>query len=381
MFQLVGRHTTTDCAACHKQPPMKAKPRSDTCAACHVDVHRGSFKQDCRSCHSENGFSKAPFDHGRTKFALTGRHSEVGCSACHSGATTTGGRPAASRAAVNAATTARAPVASAVDFRGLRPDCMSCHRDVHAGELGPACESCHSTSAFRIANYIHPRFPEFFSGSHARVACEKCHRSPAPTQPVRTATVALTKTGFKRASTACANCHDDVHLGQEGSKCESCHGVQGKFAPASFTHTQASFQLTGRHETAKCAACHQPETGSFPARSGTAVRYKGLGATCINCHADVHFGQVATACESCHATSSFKLLHYRHQSLQLVAAGFFSGRHAGPPCQACHKTQTADFPGGHGTAIRFKVDSRCVTCHTDVHRGSLGSSCIDCHRI
>jgi hypothetical protein len=381
-FQLVGRHTTTECVACHKQPAMRVKPRADTCAACHVDVHRGSFKQDCKSCHSETGFGKTPFDHTKTRFALTGKHVEVACASCHT-STANGGRSAVvARAAARPPAGARPTAANAVDFRGLRTECVSCHRDVHGAELGSACESCHSTSAFKIANYVHPRFPDFFGGSHARVACDKCHRQQPPARPVRTVTVALTKTGFKGVSTECASCHEDVHLGQEGVRCESCHTVQApKFAQTSFTHKNALFQLTGRHETAPCSACHRPETATFPARSGTAVRYKGLGATCVTCHADVHLGQVAASCESCHATSSFKLLRYKHRSLQLVASGFFSGRHAGAGCQACHRTTTTDFPGGRGTAIQFKVDARCVTCHTDVHRGSLGSSCIDCHRI
>ena len=53
---------------------MKVKPKADTCASCHVDVHRGTFKQDCKACHSESGFSKAPFDHSSTRFELTGKH-------------------------------------------------------------------------------------------------------------------------------------------------------------------------------------------------------------------------------------------------------------------------------------------------------------------
>ena len=42
--------------------------------------------------------------------------------------------------------------------------------------------------------------------------------------------------------------------------------------------------------------------------------------------------------------------------------------------------ETANFPAGRGTAVRFKVDRACVSCHTDIHRGALGPDCANCHR-
>ena len=72
---------------------MKVKPRADTCAACHVDVHKGTFKQDCKSCHNETSFTKAPFDHTQTKFALTGKHAPLDCRACHTSVVLTGRPP------------------------------------------------------------------------------------------------------------------------------------------------------------------------------------------------------------------------------------------------------------------------------------------------
>jgi hypothetical protein len=41
---------------------------------------------------------------------------------------------------------------------------------------------------------------------------------------------------------------------------------------------------------------------------------------------------------------------------------------------------TAVFPSGRGTAVQFKVGTRCVSCHVDVHRGALGDDCGRCHR-
>ncbi|MDL1951177.1 hypothetical protein FBQ97_15370, partial [Acidobacteria bacterium ACD] len=83
-FPLRGRHAAVACERCHAGPALKKRPAFDRCAACHQDPHRGTFRQDCAACHTESGFRGAPFDHAaKTTFALTGRHAEVPCAACH----------------------------------------------------------------------------------------------------------------------------------------------------------------------------------------------------------------------------------------------------------------------------------------------------------
>jgi hypothetical protein len=341
---------------------MKVKPKADTCASCHVDVHKGTFKQDCKACHSESGFGKAPFDHSQTTFVLTGKHSGLACEACHKSVTPTG-RGASSRVA---------------DFRGLQTACVSCHADVHQAALGTACESCHTSTSFRVASFTHPRFPEFFTGQHASVACAGCHVPEAPTRPTRSGVTVLNVT-FKNLPTTCVSCHRDVHLGQEGADCQGCHSVQTpKFALQGFSHAKTAFPLTGRHEALACVECHKRETAAFPAGTGTAVRLKGVANSCRGCHTDVHLGQLTQSCETCHQTSSFKLPAYVHRNRTL--SGFLVGSHARATCAACHKVSTGQFPQGVGTAIRFKVDTQCVSCHTDAHHGSLGPRCGDCHR-
>ncbi len=362
-FPLLGRHRAVDCAACHKQDAMKVKPRSDTCAACHVDVHKGTFKQACSACHSESGWNRAPFDHTTTKFPLTGKHSGLACASCH-------------KNVVLASRTRSKPVA---DFRGLKTTCVSCHADVHHAELGAACESCHTTASFRVTAFTHPRTPEFFAGQHAALACDRCHVPDGTPRPAK-AGVPLLPGSFKSVSTACASCHKDVHLGQEGSACETCHTVQtAGFALPNFSHTTTAFALTGRHQTLTCAQCHKRETGTFPAGAGTAVRFKGLSRECRACHQDVHLGQLGSRCEGCHTTTTFKLPGYRHRNARSLRE-FFAGSHARAACAACHKPVTGAFPQGHGTAVKFQIETRCVTCHVDKHRGALGSNCIECHR-
>jgi hypothetical protein len=330
-----------------------------------VDVHRGNFKQDCKACHSESGWTQTRFDHSQTNFPLAGRHAGLVCEKCH---TTVSRSP---RLASNRV---------AADFRGLKTACVACHVDVHQAELGTACESCHSAATFQLDRFTHARFPEFFAGQHAALACDGCHVPSAPVRPARTSAAVL-NVRFRNAPTACAACHADVHLGQEGSSCEGCHTVQAaKFAVADFSHgTKTSFALTGRHDAALCVACHKVETGLFPSGAGTATRFKGVAHECRACHADVHLGQLNDDCEGCHTTASFHLPGYQHRNARRLP-GFFVGRHAAVACAACHQPATGAFPAGSGTAVLFRIDSSCVACHTDVHRGSLGSNCGMCHR-
>ncbi len=362
-FPLRGRHATVACVKCHTKPPLQGAVKFDRCATCHQDPHRGAFKQDCGGCHTEAGFGRTNFDHDKgTAFPLTGKHApSLACVKCHKNVTLGNAAPA-----------------KVVDFRGLSTACASCHADVHKGELGNACQGCHSPATFRLPGFKHPRVPEFFSGQHQTVPCAGCHvpQPPGAIGTPRRAGVAIDRWMIKNLPTACATCHQDVHLGQVGSSCEACHAIDAaKFAPVRFSHTRTAFQLTGRHEAAACRTCHKVETGGFPTGTGTAVRLKGLGTACSSCHKDQHLGQLGPKCETCHTTASFRLATYKHAA----QTALFAGRHAAVACNACHKPQEGGYPGGRGTTVRYKVGTECSNCHQDPHTGSLGKQCEMCH--
>jgi hypothetical protein len=365
-YPLLGRHAAVDCAKCHAAPATKVKPRSATCAACHTDVHRGAFAQDCKACHTESGFAKAPFDHTATKFTLTGKHAARACVDCHKGV-----GPVRTAASVRT-----------VDFRGLRTECVSCHADPHPDGLSPNCETCHQTETFRLTAYRHARAAAFFEGGHADQACEACHKPerPAAAPGVRPS---VHPVSFMAAAETCVTCHEDVHLGQVATSCETCHAVQvPKFGVvAAFSHASTGYPLRGRHAAVACRSCHKEETAAFPARRGTAIRLKPLATTCASCHQDVHLGQLGTACETCHTDQTFTVASYAHRNAQTRALrGFFVGQHVTATCTACHARVTGRFPAGAGTAVQFRVAATCVTCHKDVHNGALGTDCGGCHR-
>lgn len=378
-YPLVGKHLEVTCAQCHAKPAMQVKVAFTACATCHADPHKGSFKQDCKECHSERGFKDAPFDHGTTAFKLGGKHAAASCESCHKGATSV--PPTAKPLArLRAATTAAS--ATTVDFRGLQSQCVSCHQDLHQGDLGATCESCHGDSTFKLPGYLHANTTTFYGDGHANVPCDGCHKADPLTKPIRTGTLVVSNVRYKAATKTCVSCHQDVHLGQVGTACESCHTLkQAKFAVETFAHDRTTFPLTGAHEKTTCRACHTKETTTFPASFGTATRLKGFGQSCVSCHRDVHLGQVGAMCEQCHATSTFHLDRYEHRNPTAALRSFFVGPHVTAKCEQCHVSATGRFAAGAGTAVVYKVDTRCVSCHTDVHRGQLGDRCAECHRL
>jgi hypothetical protein len=332
------------------RPPLEVKPKADRCVACHTDVHQGEFDQDCSACHTESGFAGASFDHVTTRFPLTGAHATTACDGCHKG--------------VRLAD--RSAAARVIDFRGLETTCVACHVDPHASELGTACETCHTTESFKTSTFSHSETNAFFSGSHADVECSQCHK-PDPAVPVAPD---VHPVQYKAATTTCVSCHADVHLGQVGTSCETCHAVDlPKFQlTATFTHAKTTFPLTGEHAKVPCRECHKTETALFPSGRGTAT----------SCHADPHLGQIGTQCDSCHDTTTFDVPDYVHRNRSL--GPFFSGRHASATCASCHPRVRGQFAGGAGEATNFSVGTQCVNCHRDVHNGSLGTACIDCHK-
>ena len=127
-FPLVGKHQRAQCTDCHKTKEYKEVPSA--CVGCHRkdDRHEGRFGANCAQCHaSSERWKGARFDHGKTRFALTGRHANVGCYNCH-----------------KQKHVQRAAVAS---------DCHSCHKsqDRHRGAFGRNCGTCHTTSTFGVA--------------------------------------------------------------------------------------------------------------------------------------------------------------------------------------------------------------------------------------
>jgi hypothetical protein len=135
-------------------------------------------------------------------------------------------------------------------------------------------------------------------GAHAQARCLRCHNDRGPVQQF--------------ASKGCAGCHEDVHLGELGKDCTSCHD-QSSWLPygQQERHNKTRFPLTGAHAAVTCHRCHP---GAFVGRFGL------TDTKCVTCHTDdatkttnpPHVGLGWTdRCERCHVTTSWNHAIFR----------------------------------------------------------------------
>src|SRR5579862_7013975 len=175
-YVLQGKHAKVACERCHNAGHVLPAERknirvkglghtylglSPQCGTCHADEHRAQLGPDCARCHTFQAWKPtAGFEHSATKFALTGLHQKVACAQCHRTLTEEG--------------------KTFAKYNGIPfAACSNCHKDVHNGAFQGDCQSCHNTSGWKqvtmSVNFDHNRTQFPLHGSHAKVACFKCH--------------------------------------------------------------------------------------------------------------------------------------------------------------------------------------------------------------
>ncbi len=330
-YPLRGKHAALACVQCHPAGKKIGRVAFASCSDCHQrDPHQGRFGKDCQSCHVVDGFKKAVFNHGNSRFPLTGKHAALACVKCHP-------RVAAGAAAVTK------PASTA---------CADCHADVHLGQFAVACDTCHTTRGFKIPElkFDHRTGSTFLlQGKHASISCQKCHKKKQMRFPAGTGEAVL----YKPLSTECRVCHGDYHQGQLSTDCRLCHGF-ASFVPApGFDHQRSRFALEPLHVNVGCRECHPlstPPAGPLPAggKSAATVRYKNIPMTCRECHREFDHGRTAFA---------------------------LTGAHRDLDCSRCHNART---PNVGGAGNRDKDQADCLRCHRSPHLG-MQKSCRECH--
>ena len=160
-FPLTGGHAISDCRTCHTTGEFGGL--SPACITCHEDdwrrEHGPSFPQQCELCHNTADWEGADCNHAVTGVALTGAHSTVECTTCHT-----------------------------AGYTNTVSACVACHRDDydrttnpnHAASSFPTeCASCHSSSAWEPSSWNHDNLFPISSGRHSGFACAECHVVPA----------------------------------------------------------------------------------------------------------------------------------------------------------------------------------------------------------
>jgi hypothetical protein len=302
---------------------------------------------------------------------------------------------------------------------GLAEGCLSCHREIgsqltskrgyHAFLLGDHdadCAPCHPEHIGRDfplvsrlsyggkgeESFDHPHVEFRLKGKHIGLGCGSCHGSGtgprgngAPFALAGFASLARPRT-FLGASQECGRCHEDVHQGKFPGSCDQCHG-QDSFrtvSSPSFDHSKF-FPLIGPHAELACNACHGPPQAS---KDGAPALGKAAGKRCEDCHRSPHRSEWKIGCEGCHAPQSraWAAASGTMTAELHAAAGFrLIAPHASVSCEKCHPPGVA-FEKRYGdprVAGKNREESRCESCHRDVHAGQFAKAhpaCLDCHQ-
>lgn len=321
-FPLTGIHAGASCTACHESSTFTGTDRE--CVACHQsdDVHKGGNGNNCADCHSSDAWTTLSFDHlAVAGFRLDGGHSGLECNDCHNSS----------------------------DFRDLSGgECNSCHApdDVHETRNGTDCASCHGVSSWAKVDFNHERRTSVpLPPGHEALECDACHKTNVHDELPRD----------------CGGCHasDDIHKGQLGTECESCHVATSWTSPIWFDHDLLSFPLMGAHAEVVCDQCH------------TSAAYRDAETYCLGCHAsdDPHGGGFGNQCDDCHNPSTWLAWQFDHATQTSFA---LTEGHAGIGCKSCHEATIRGRTGASGD---------CNSCHSrdDPHFGRFGKKCDNCH--
>ena len=207
--------------------------------------------------------------------------------------------------------------------------------------------------------FDHARTKYPLTGAHAKALCESCHKTKGQYRIERFG--------------ACEDCHKNPHVPALGT-CTACH-VTTSFKTLAegqkFDHAKTGYPLKGRHAAVACQTCHVKPT--------TVVRLKY--ARCMDCHTDVHKGLFpAEDCAACHTEAGFKPAKFDHNARTKFA---LDGKHATTACVACHKSAgvqaRVNMPVSQRIVDFRGANAACASCHADVHKGKLGTTCQTCH--
>ena len=168
-YSLRGHRRTAEgtpfsCKDCH--PTGLSNFSQTTCSACHTALdakfmsqHEKAFGKQCLSCHNGAVLLGGNFNHNRLPFKLEGKHANLACERCHSGALSLGA------------------------LQTTPQDCRACHAkdDKHRGAFGQDCGQCHNPGAWSDAKFDHSVFPVDHGNEERKATCQTCHPTDVST--------------------------------------------------------------------------------------------------------------------------------------------------------------------------------------------------------
>ena len=154
--------------------------------------------------------------------------------------------------------------------------------------------------------------------------------------------------------------------------------VYGQISPGDLTTAHARYEgisnctkchvLGKQVQVSKCLDCHTEIKKLIDKNLGYHSSGEVKKKECWDCHSE-HHGR------------NFRIVNFDRDSFDHSKAGFkLTGKHAEVNCDDCHKQeyiQLNEVISRKNTLLG--LNQACRSCHEDVHKGSLGSQCADCH--
>lgn len=386
-YKIDGKHLDLKCNECHL-PKSKISSGKNlnkvgtyhwenlnlkTCETCHDSPHKKVFSADllkkkCTDCHiTEDWYAMKDgkgFDHGKTRFPLTGAHLKTRCSDCHG-----------------------SKDKQTFKFKNYEKQfCIDCHQGVHDKQFNKKfaetkCSDCHTTNNFTERKDFDHKLTRFaLKGAHEKLKCSECHTQTS-------SFFQLFKPNFnsKQNSKApvhqmnkfifpdildkqCLNCHTDIHNGQVSNQCLNCHSNE-TWKIKQFDHgVKTKFPLLDKHSEVKCEKCHAVDKSIVKIenkKSYPLIKYAPISKQCVDCHKDPHKGNLGKSCQECHSEKGWSVVRDFHRNFTLT------GVHYTLECAECHRD---------GRKL-VGLSQQCISCHQkdDIHNGTL-PNCKDCHR-
>ena len=166
----------------------------------------------------------------------------------------------------------------------------------------------------------------------------------------------------------CASCHTSAGWEINASHWQNNNRAKPVRDTLVFNHAKTGFELTDRHASVDCRACHE------------SLVFSETQNDCFACHSDVHQQTVGMDCVRCHTT--------RHWLVDNITAlhqenGFpLLGQHAAADCIDCHHSETL---------LRFnRIGNDCINCHRDQYLSTTApdhkaagytTECQQCHDV
>ncbi|QQS37030.1 MAG: cytochrome C [Ignavibacteriales bacterium] len=142
-----------------------------------------------------------------------------------------------------------------------------------------------------------------------------------------------------------------AHADLEGmSNCTKCH------------------ELGEKVYNSKCLDCHTEIKALINAGRGYHSGSEVKGKECYSCHSE-HHGR------------NFRIINFNPDNFNHSKTGFnLEGVHQKKECKDCHQSKfISDSKLKKRSSTYLGLDTKCASCHEDVHQTTLGNNCGSCH--